>query len=163
MGGMAAWRTRPSARLRRTTPKSTRVAHRRREAKTKIWFGTHGAQEFETRLHARRFGGRKSGRPPQRHLRDMLLKLRRRGGLGERPRTLRHCRTQGSARRILRRSPMPRTGHRRVEGNGTTTLYSTIGPPVVLAAPTVVLSCRGAPVVLAVAHTHLTLPTNYSV
>ena len=28
--------------------------------------------------HARRFGGRKSGRPPQRHLRDTLLKLRQR-------------------------------------------------------------------------------------
>ena len=57
-------------------------AQKRREAKTKIWFGTHGAQEFEMLqknvVHARRFGGRKSGRPPQRHLRGMLCLL---GGL----------------------------------------------------------------------------------
>ncbi len=49
----------------------------------------------------------KSGRPPQSHLRAMPLKLRRRGGPGERLGTLRHCRIQGSAGASCDGRPVP--------------------------------------------------------
>ncbi len=62
----------------------------------------------------------KSGRPPQRHLRAMPLKPRRRGGPGERLGTLRHCHTQGSARRILRRST--HATHRAPPGTSSATV-----------------------------------------